>query len=151
MHSVHTADTVLNDVGFAAMGILFSVDNYNVHLTDAEQKIIDTFFETLDWSKNDDPVVSLQTYGDLMEMVDLSNRWVYKGTNTMPPCEKYVYWNVLSTVYPIKQKYVDQFKSQQSRGEGGDLIAFGNNRKTNPVDNHEVARVTDTQLGSELK
>jgi hypothetical protein len=37
-----------------------------------------------------------------MMMVDTRNRWVYKGSVTTPPCATMVYWNVLTTVYPIK-------------------------------------------------
>ena len=63
--------------------------------------MIDTFFDTLDLSKKDDPKVNLVTYGNLMNMVDMKNRWVYEGSMTTPPCAKTVYWNVLTTVYPI--------------------------------------------------
>ena len=66
-----------------------------------EQKVIDTFFETLDLSNQNDPKVNLVTYGDLMMMADMNNRWVYKGSVTTPPCDTFVYWNVLTTVYPI--------------------------------------------------
>lgn len=59
------------------MGILFSVTKYNVKLTKAEQLVIDTFFETLDLSKQDDPKVNLITYGNLMNMVDMNKRWIY--------------------------------------------------------------------------
>jgi carbonic anhydrase len=45
--------------------------------------------------------IDMVTYGDLMQMVDSNNRWVYKGSVTTPPCGRFVYWNVLSTVYPI--------------------------------------------------
>lgn len=69
-----------------ALGILFSVNNYNVKLSKAEQLIIDTFFETLDWAKKDGPPVNLITYGDLLNMLDMKNRWVYKGSMTTPPC-----------------------------------------------------------------
>lgn len=86
---------------YAGIGIFFSVDNYNVKLSKAESILIDTFFETLAW-KDADPEVNLVTFGDLMSLVDLQNRWVYKGTLTYPPCTKAVYWNILHTVYPIK-------------------------------------------------
>ena len=36
--------------------------------------------------------------------------WIYKGSLTTPPCSKSIYWNVIATVYPIKQKNLDQFK-----------------------------------------
>lgn len=107
MHTVHTAQTVENDFKYAAMGLMFSVNDYTAKLSYAEQKIIDTFFETLDLTNQNDPKVNLVTYGDLMMMADMNNRWVYKGSVTTPPCDTYVYWNVLTTVYPISQKHLD--------------------------------------------
>ena len=50
----------------AAVGIMFSVNDYNVKLSKAEQLLIDTFFETLDWAKKDDPVVNFISYGNFM-------------------------------------------------------------------------------------
>jgi hypothetical protein len=50
MHTVHLAQTVENDFKYAAMGLMFSVNDYTAKLSYAEQKIIDTFFETLDLS-----------------------------------------------------------------------------------------------------
>jgi carbonic anhydrase len=49
------------------------------------------------------------SFGDLMTMVDLEDRWVYKGSVTTPPCDSIVYWNVVKRVYPIKQKHLDLF------------------------------------------
>jgi len=49
-------------------------------------------------------------YGDLMMMVDADNRYVYSGSVTTPPCAKSVYWNVLSTVYPISEYHLELFK-----------------------------------------
>lgn len=40
--------------------------------------------------------------GELMAFVDTSNRWVYSGSLTTPPCAENLYWNVVKTVYPIK-------------------------------------------------
>ena len=54
-----------------------------------------------------DPIVSLVTFGAFMDILDMDNRWVYKGSMTTPPCKEGVYWNVLNDVYPIKQKYID--------------------------------------------
>ena len=58
----------------AALGIMFSVNDFNVKLSRAEQLIIDSFFETMDWSKKNSPTVNLVSYGDLMNMVDMNNR-----------------------------------------------------------------------------
>jgi carbonic anhydrase len=84
-------------------------------LTEAEVEIIDTFFQSLQWDidlsadATVEPTVDLISYGNLMELLDMNNRWIYQGSMTIPPCETFVYWNVLSTVYPIKQEHLDQF------------------------------------------
>lgn len=151
MHTFHEAESTENDIGLAAVGIIFSVDEYTANLSAAEQKIIDTFFETLDLSQQNDPTVSFITFGDLMNMVDTNNRYVYKGSLTTPPCDRFVYWNVLSTIYPISQRHLDLFKSQLTRGENGQLATRGNWRQIQSLDEHNVIRVTDTALGSELQ
>jgi len=145
-----------------AIGILFSAKNYTVELTEAEVEIIDTFFQSLQWDQTAEaaaadaenpaadglanPVVDLISYGNLMELVDMNNRWAYKGSVTTPPCSTFVYWNVLSTVYPIKQEHLDQFQAQLARGGGettGSLADIGNWREIQEVDGHDVIYVTD--------
>ena len=77
-----------------------------------EQKILDNFFDSLKWdSSGDIQKVEEVPYGDLMMMVDMDNRWTYKGSVTTPPCAQNVYWNVLQTVYPIRQSDLNNFKS----------------------------------------
>ena len=46
---------------------------------------------------------------ELMEALDYKNRWVYKGSTTFPPCEQFVYWNILEKVYPISPAIIDRF------------------------------------------
>ena len=82
MQTIHKAENSINGFGYAAVGILFSVNEYTAKLTHAEQKIIDTFFDSIDFTKTNDPVQSLITFGDLMNMVDTDNRYVYKGSKT---------------------------------------------------------------------
>lgn len=150
MHTVHTAKETINGVGYAAVGIMFSVESYTSDLTWAEQKVIDTFFDSLKWDNlntvadgNGDylTAIDMVTYGDLMQMVDSNNRWVYKGSVTTPPCGRFVYWNVLSTIYPISQKHLDQFKARLNMGENGLLGGRGNWRETQPINDHGVAYV----------
>ena len=76
-----------------------------------------------------------------MMMADTDNRWIYKGSVTTPPCHRFVYWNVLKTVYPIKQRHLDQFKAQLARAENGKLAEWGNWRVTSPIDLHDVKSV----------
>lgn len=75
-------------------------------------------------------MADLVTYGNLMELVDFNNRWAYKGSLTTPPCTSFVYWNVLSTVYPIKAEHLEQFKTLLAKGEDGELADLGNWRET---------------------
>ena len=79
------------------------------------------------------------TFGDLMmNVADMENRWIYKGSVTTPPCAKFVYWNVLKAVLPVKQRHLDLFKKQLSRGAGGKLAEYGNWREVTPIDLHDV-------------
>ena len=163
MHTVHlTKDTAADGntspwtgqaggIGAAAVGIMFSVNEYTANLTWAEQQVIDTFFDSL---KLDDlgtetaagsgkfsHNIDMALYGNLMQMVDNGNRWVYKGSVTTPPCKTLVYWNVMSTIYPISQRHLDLFKAQLNQGEGGQLDERGNWRLIQKVDNHDVAYI----------
>jgi carbonic anhydrase len=94
------------------MGIIFSVEDYTTNLSESEQALIDIFFDSLKWSdmSAEGPTVDLVTYGSLMEMLDTSNRYIYMGSGTTPPCETFVYWNVLSNIYPISPRHVALFK-----------------------------------------
>lgn len=76
--------------------------------------------------------VDMVAYGDLMQMVDSNNRWVYKGSVTTPPCfldGGFVYWNVLSTIYPITVEQLKMFKEQLNLNEDGKLEERGNWRE----------------------
>jgi len=64
-----------------------------------------------------------------MDMVDTNSRWMYKGSVTTPPCDTYVHWNVLSTIYPINKKHAHLFKSRQL-AQVPTLQEFGNYRIT---------------------
>jgi len=108
MHTVHLAVDEKSGFFAAAMGIMFSVNNPTPGVSDSDVAIIDEFFDSLNWSEvSTNPLVEKVPYGKLMMMFDMRNRWTYKGSVTTPPCKQNVYWNVLKTIYPIKQKYVD--------------------------------------------
>jgi len=53
-----------------------------------------------------------------MMMVNMQDRWTYRGSVTTPPCATAVYWNVLRTVYPIKAAHLAGFKKQLARSPG---------------------------------
>lgn len=95
----------------------------------------------MQWDESN-PVVDEVTYGDLMMMANFNKRWVYKGSVTTPPCLTNVYWNVLSTIYPIKQEHVDAFKSRLDAATPG-LAEQGNFRLVQPIDGQDVIYVTE--------
>jgi len=111
MHTVHyPVGEAKNGFIASAVGIMFST--VSPSRNDAnEVKVIDAFFDSLEWTTGSatPKVVSEVKYGDLMNMFDMHNRWTYKGSVTTPPCAQNVYWNVLRTIYPIKQKHLEQF------------------------------------------
>jgi len=98
----------------ATLGVFFSVDNSNAKLTEQEVAIIDNFFDTLQFGTDAATTAAWTStaipYANLLNLMDWNNRWVYRGSVTTPPCERTVYWNVLATVYPVKQKHLDNFK-----------------------------------------
>ena len=76
-------------------------------------------------------------------MVNFNERWIYKGSVTTPPCATYVYWNVLSTVYPIQQRHLDLFKKQLAKATEGEetLAEIGNYREVQKIDEQGVVYV----------
>lgn len=88
-----------------------------------------------------------------MMMVNMRTRWSYKGSVTTPPCATTVYWNVVKTIYPIKQKHLDQFKKQMLRGTAanGGSDKFGadvsNWREIQPLGNRIVYHIVNPARG----
>lgn len=149
MHTVHyPVDKGDGKYAAAAVGILFSVNEYTAELTWAEQKIIDEFFESLAWKKfnpkkpGDSWTPSNARYADLLNMVDTNNRWIYRGSVTTPPCATNVYWNELRTIYPVSQKHLDQFKAQLA---AADPKVYSGETTLDKVGNRrEIQKETDT-------
>lgn len=94
-------------------------------MTEAQEYIIDSFFDSLMWNKTGNQRSPLISFGDLMMMVNMKERWAYVGSLTTPPCTSGVYWNVLKSVYPIKQKHIDQFKKKQLKRAGENKLGHG--------------------------
>lgn len=130
MHTVHLpVGGAQNGIKYAALGIMFSVEDYTVEVNDKQQLIIDDFFAGIDWATElGNPLVDEVGYGSLMEMVDTNDRWVYKGSVTTPPCDSLVYWNVVRKVYPISSIVLNDFKRQLKRGDNK-LVETGNWRE----------------------
>lgn len=91
----------------STVALLFSVDNYD-EISDDDAQVFYNFFEDLKLNV-DDPVVDTVRFGQMMDTVDFDNRWMYKGSRTVPPCNQFILWNVIKKVYPIKQADIDQF------------------------------------------
>ena len=87
MHTVHTAQEVLGNIHYDVMGVLFSVNDYNVNLRKSDIDTIDAFFDSMEWNKIDaSHEVSLINYSNFVKILDLTQRWIYKGSLTTPPC-----------------------------------------------------------------
>ena len=118
--------SIRGNVKYSVISIFFKV-NATVQLTLEQESIIKEFFNDLYWiEQSKDPLVTEVHIGSLLMSLDFSKRWVYKGSMTTPPCEQYVYWNILQTVYPVSERILNQFKQQMSRTEG--LSYTGNYR-----------------------
>jgi len=148
MHTVHLPQKESDDEETtfyaAALGIFFSVNKFTAELSWAQQKVIDNFFDGIKWKhfsykdrKENEYIADSIIYGDLIKMVDTNKRYIYKGSVTTPPCATMVYWNVLSTVYPVSKRHLDEFKTVLNKVEG--LREVGNFRVTfPPVEEHDL-------------
>ena len=83
----------------ASVSILFSVNDHDDVDYDTAH-MFDEFFADMELQRHN-PTVDMIHFGYMMDHLDWSHRWVYKGSKTIPPCEKFVYWNVIDTVYPL--------------------------------------------------
>ena len=72
--------------------------------------------------------------------MDWNNRWIYKGSKTVPPCEQYVYWNIFSTVFPISEERLANYKSKIEKLNIG-TGSQGNYREISKGTNLEVEYV----------
>jgi len=74
-----------------------------------------------------EPEVEQIGLGALLKIVDFEDRWVYKGTETFPPCEEYVYWNIPRRIFPIKIEEFERFKKLMAK-QKDKWQSNGNNR-----------------------
>lgn len=130
MHIVHqgkdkpddafTGEYPLGKLG--VMGVIFDVDDYDKDkVSNATIATIDKFFDNLMYEKIDSRpmkdgkvtnvlIAEEIALGELMSALNLGDRYVYTGSLTTPPCYQNVFFNMLSTVYPIKQYHLDYYK-----------------------------------------
>uniref|UniRef100_A0A7S3FX27 Alpha-carbonic anhydrase domain-containing protein n=1 Tax=Strombidium rassoulzadegani TaxID=1082188 RepID=A0A7S3FX27_9SPIT len=79
------------------------------------------------------------SFNELMSALNLKRRWAYLGNSSVPPCKKYVYWNVLQTVYPIEAKYFSLIKKKY---EG----RLNNARAIFPINKHNIVFISAIRL-----
>ena len=84
----------------AAVALLFSVEDHD-EVDDDIKHMFEEFFHDMELEKHN-PTVETIHFGYMMDHLDWSHRWAYKGSRTIPPCEKYVYWNVIDVIYPLE-------------------------------------------------
>jgi carbonic anhydrase len=75
-----------------------------------------------------------------MELANFEDRWIYKGSVTTPPCDKFVYWNVLRRIHPIKIDQLAMFKEKLRLNEA-QIGNSQNNRAIMPINDHGVLYV----------
>jgi carbonic anhydrase len=93
-------------------------------------EVIDPMFDSLNWNVTDsNSTVQEVLIGDFLQKANTNDRFVYEGSLTTPPCTTSIYWNVASTVYPIKPRHLEQFKQQLGRNKDYDLLKNGNHRE----------------------
>lgn len=90
--------------------MFFSVEDYDRSITEAQNFTVQRFFEHMKLEDLNEPVVDQIGLGQLLKIVDFEDRWVYKGTETFPPCENYVYWNIPRKILPIRLKEFANFR-----------------------------------------
>lgn len=152
MHIVHrgvNAETaILNDKTnypynkLAVMGIMFDTKNYDESVSDATVAAIDKFFDSLKFDEVADstasPPVAYSSevaLGELMAVINMRDRWVYKGSLTTPTCLENLYWNFVKTVYPIKPYHLAYYKSamKEHTDPNTKAVEKGNFRTARPA------------------
>merc|ERR1711935_911337 len=92
-----------NEGGFrlAAVSVLFDAQEADADLDPEKDAKIKAFLdELIKATKNPGAAGAGLPLAALMEALDWGNRYAYKGSLTTPPCDQYVYWNVIRRVYP---------------------------------------------------
>lgn len=123
----------------SAISILFSIDDHDDVDYDTKH-MFEEFFHDMKFEEHN-PTVEKIHFGYMMDHIDWAHRWIYKGSKTIPPCDKFVYWNVIHTVYPIEAISVKLFKEKLSEGGIHAVGEAGNYRETQLGFNPDVAYV----------
>lgn len=81
-----------------------------------------------------------------MEHIDWGNRWIYKGSKTQPPCDQFVYWNVIKTIFPIQKSEIDAYKRKLNQIGINTEGTKGNWREIQKGFNRDVMFITSSSL-----
>lgn len=133
MHVVHMS----LDPTYAVMGMMFDTKNYDENVSEATVAAIDKFFDSLKFDEvtKTGMYPSEIAFGELMSVINMNDRWVYKGSLTTPPCSEGLYWNFVKTVYPIKQYHLNYYYQALYANGNKDTKVFdkGNWRYARPA------------------
>ena len=110
----------IGNIAYSFTSFLFSVNSPTALFCTKEcVTAIDNFFDDLALENQFSTVVNQVRFGDMVMLLDNDNRFAYKGSNVMPPCHANWMRDVCMTIYPIKQKHVDQFRKFQLSKNAG--------------------------------
>ena len=148
----------IGDIDYALTSIMFSVEESTaVFCTKECVAAIDTFFDDLKWDNIGNPLVEQVRFADAFMYMDTDNRFNYKGSNTVPPCNNNWMRDVCMTIYPIKQKHLDLFRTKQlgrdpsTKDYNSETGTGGNYRSAFPItDAHLVYIITNEYSASAL-
>lgn len=100
---IHEAQTwnETRSIKYAGVAVFFDSERFDPTITEDQNATVERFFENLKFEDHTEPTVDTVTLGKMMDVLEFEDRWTYKGSLTTPPCEQYVYWNIMRKVYPI--------------------------------------------------
>jgi carbonic anhydrase len=87
---------------FAIVSMLFDVNDYRP-VNETTKANWNKFWTQLDIEHRFSEHLD---FGKVMKFVNFRERWVYRGSLTVPPCTQYVYWNVINDVFPVDAESV---------------------------------------------
>lgn len=82
-HDAETKDG--NDIKHSATAIMFSVEEFDA-IDEKNNKTFQDFFRQFKFEDHEDKVAPIFDIGDALNIIDYSERWVYKGSVSEPPC-----------------------------------------------------------------
>merc|ERR1712046_100771 len=92
-----------------------------------------------------------------MNALNTEKRWSYSGSLTTPPCTQGIYFNMMQTVYPIKEYHLNIYNRalKANAAPASKAAEKGNFRTARPAGpEHGVLRVTNelpAEVGLDIK